>query len=59
MRLARYHILRNRGYMAHYLQQHGDYHPVLFGIGTAATVAKEIIRPDSCHPARGRSAVRR
>lgn len=42
--LARYHILRNRGYMAHYLQQHGDYHPVSFGIGTAATVAKEIIR---------------
>lgn len=42
--LARYHILRNRGYMAHYLRLHGEYNPVLFGLGTAATVAKEIIR---------------
>ncbi|ACZ31561.1 glycosyl transferase family 2 [Xylanimonas cellulosilytica DSM 15894] len=42
--LARYHILRNRGYMAHYLREHGEYHPVVFGIGTAATVAKEVIR---------------
>ena len=42
--MARYHILRNRGYMAHYLREHGDYNPVLFGIGTAATFAKEVIR---------------
>ncbi|PZR54367.1 glycosyl transferase [Xylanimonas oleitrophica] len=42
--LARYHILRNRGYMAHYLRTHGDYNPLLFGLGTAATLAKEVIR---------------
>jgi glycosyltransferase involved in cell wall biosynthesis len=42
--MARYHILRNRGYMAHYLKQHGDFNPLLFGIGTFATIAKELIR---------------
>lgn len=42
--LARYHILRNRGHMAHYLREHGEYNPVVFGLGTAATVAKEVIR---------------
>ena len=42
--MARYHIMRNRGYMAHYLQQHGDYSPVPFALGTAATFAKEVIR---------------
>ena len=42
--MNRYHILRNRGYMARYFMMHGDYRPVLFALGTAATVAKEVIR---------------
>ena len=42
--MNRYHILRNRGYMARYFMVHGDYRPVLFALGTAATVAKEVIR---------------
>jgi GT2 family glycosyltransferase len=42
--MVRYHIMRNRGYIAKYLAQHGDYNPIIFGIGTAATAAKELIR---------------
>ncbi|MDR0297790.1 MAG: glycosyltransferase [Streptococcaceae bacterium] len=42
--MARYHILRNRGYMAHYFREHGDYKPLIFGFGTFLTVAKEVIR---------------
>jgi glycosyltransferase involved in cell wall biosynthesis len=42
--MVRYYIMRNRGYMARYMQLHGDYHPVLWGIGTAATFVKEFIR---------------
>ena len=42
--MTRYYITRNRGYMARYFQVHGDYHRILFGIGTALTFAKEIIR---------------
>jgi len=42
--MVRYHIMRNRGFMARYLQCYGDYHPVLWGIGTAATFVKEFIR---------------
>jgi GT2 family glycosyltransferase len=42
--MVRYHIMRNRGYISKYLAVYGDYHPVLFGIGTAATAAKELIR---------------
>ena len=41
---TRYYIMRNRGYMAQYFKLHGDYRPVLFGIGTVITLAKEIIR---------------
>ena len=41
---TRYHIMRNRGYTARYLRCNGDYHRVLYGIGTAATLAKELIR---------------
>jgi len=41
---VRYYIMRNRGYMARYLQLYGDYHPVLWVIGTGATFAKEFIR---------------
>ena len=40
----RYYILRNRGIMKHYFRAHGAYRPVLFGLGTALTFAKEIIR---------------
>lgn len=42
--MNRYHIMRNRGYMARYFMAHGDYRPVLFGLGTAFTLAKELIR---------------
>ncbi|WP_156762237.1 glycosyltransferase family 2 protein [Microbacterium karelineae] len=42
--MYRYYIMRNRGIMAHYYAAHGDYRPVLFAIGTAATFAKELIR---------------
>lgn len=42
--MTRRHVMRNRGHMAHYLQQNGDYNPVTFGLGTAACAAKEVIR---------------
>jgi GT2 family glycosyltransferase len=42
--MTRYHIMRNRGYIAQYLRLYGQYNPVIFGIGTAATWAKEVIR---------------
>ena len=42
--MNRYHIMRNRGFMARYFMVHGDYHPVMFALGTAATAAKEFIR---------------
>ena len=42
--MNRYHIMRNRGYMARYFMEHGDFHPFLFGVGTLATAAKEMIR---------------
>lgn len=42
--MNRYHIMRNRGYMMKYFREHGDYNRFLFGLGTAATFAKEIIR---------------
>lgn len=40
----RYYIMRNRGFTARYLRVCGDYHRVLYGVGTAATFAKELIR---------------
>lgn len=40
----RYHIMRNRGYMARYFMAHGDYRPLFFALGTLATAAKEVIR---------------
>ncbi len=42
--MNRYYIMRNRGFTARYMQVHGDYNRVLFGLGTAATFAKELIR---------------
>lgn len=40
----RYHVMRNRGYMAHYLRYLEVYNPVGFGIGTALTFLKEELR---------------
>lgn len=40
----RYYIMRNRGHMKHYFQQHGAYKPVRFALGSALTFAKELIR---------------
>ena len=42
--MNRYHIMRNRGFMMQYFRLHGDYNRFLFGVGTAATFAKEVIR---------------
>lgn len=42
--MVRYYIMRNRGYMARYMQLEGRYNPVLWGLGTAATFLKEFIR---------------
>ncbi|OUO62580.1 glycosyl transferase [Collinsella sp. An271] len=42
--MNRYHIMRNRGYMMQYFRAHGDYRRITFGLGTAATFAKEVIR---------------
>ena len=42
--MNRYHIMRNRGYMARYFMMYGDFHPMLFGLGTLLTAVKEIIR---------------
>ncbi|MBW3082895.1 glycosyltransferase family 2 protein [Bifidobacterium phasiani] len=42
--MNRYHIMRNRGYMARYFMVHGDYRPLPFALGTLATAAKEVIR---------------
>lgn len=41
---VRYHIMRNRGYMAKYVQLHGEYNALLWGIGTFFAFAKEVIR---------------
>lgn len=40
----RYYIMRNRGYLKQYQKAYGNYSPVLFGLGTAATFAKELLR---------------
>jgi hypothetical protein len=40
----RYYIMRNRGFIKQYYRVHGVYNPVLFGLGTAATFFKELIR---------------
>lgn len=42
--MTRYYIMRNRGYLARYFQLYGDHKPLLFGLGTALTMAKETIR---------------
>ena len=40
----RYYIMRNRGFMARYFMIHGDYRPLMFGLGTWLTFIKEMIR---------------
>ncbi len=40
----RYYIMRNRGHIKQYYRSLGVYQPVLFGLGTALTFAKELIR---------------
>ena len=40
----RYYIMRNRGFLARYMQLYGDYHPLLFRVGNFATFCKELIR---------------
>ena len=40
----RYYIMRNRGFLARYMQIYGDYNPVLFRVGNFATFCKELIR---------------
>jgi rhamnopyranosyl-N-acetylglucosaminyl-diphospho-decaprenol beta-1,3/1,4-galactofuranosyltransferase len=42
--LFRFHVMRNRGYLAHYLQYLGSYRPVGFAVGTALTFLKEELR---------------
>lgn len=42
--MTRYHVMRNRGHMANYMKQEGDYSPALFGLGTAMVFSKELIR---------------
>ncbi len=42
--VTRFYIMRNRGYMARYLQLHGDFNRFLFGVGTFLSFAKELIR---------------
>ena len=42
--LSRFHIMRNRGHMAHYLKINCDYNPIVFQVGTFLTFCKEVIR---------------
>ncbi len=42
--LSRFYVLRNRGYVAHYLAAHGAYNRVGFAVGTFLTFAKEMLR---------------
>lgn len=42
--MVRYHIMRNRGYMARYFELYGDLHRIAFAWGTVLTLAKETIR---------------
>lgn len=42
--LARYYVMRNRAYVAKYLQAHGRYNAFGFAAGTALTACKEMLR---------------
>jgi GT2 family glycosyltransferase len=43
-RLVKYRVMCNRGYVWRYFRLYRKLHPVGFGIGTALTLAKEIVR---------------
>lgn len=42
--LARYHVMRNRAYVARYFQQYGELSRVGFALGTTLTYFKELLR---------------
>ena len=42
--LAKYHVMRNRGYVARYFALYGKLHPVGFAAGTVLTFGKEVVR---------------
>lgn len=42
--LFRFHVMRNRGYLAHYLKHLGTYSAPGFAVGTALTLGKELLR---------------
>ncbi|OMH24092.1 hypothetical protein BKD30_09245 [Tersicoccus phoenicis] len=42
--LSRYHVMRNRGHVARYLQTEGCWSRPGFAVGTALTAAKELVR---------------
>ena len=42
--LARYHVMRNRAYVAKYFNEHGKLNRLGFAIGTLLTFAKEVFR---------------
>ena len=42
--LARYHVMRNRAYVAKYFQAHGKLNRFGFGLGTFLTFGKEVFR---------------
>ncbi len=42
--MTRYHVMRNRGHMAHYLDLWGDYDRAGFALGTVLCFAKELVR---------------
>lgn len=42
--LSRFYVMRNRGLVAQYLRAHGRYNRLGFGLGTALTAGKELLR---------------
>lgn len=42
--LAKYHVMRNRAYVGRYFAEHGRLNRIGFGVGTALTFAKEVVR---------------
>ena len=58
--LSRFCMMRNRGYLARYLQEHGVFSPAGFALGTALTAAKEVLRLVAVeHRVRGTAALLR
>lgn len=42
--MSRFYAMRNRGILANYFKSEQSYHPIAFSLGTAITLAKELIR---------------